>query len=41
MILFASILALVFAAASLVTAHSLRHAPIGVEDAKGFHRQTR
>jgi hypothetical protein len=41
MILFTSILALVLAAASLVTAHSFRHAPIGVEDSAGFHRDTR
>ncbi|HEY4302147.1 MAG TPA: hypothetical protein VGM73_14830 [Candidatus Didemnitutus sp.] len=41
MLLISSLLVLVFAAASLVIAHSLRHAPVGVEDADGFHREIR
>lgn len=40
MLLIASLLTLVFTAVA-VMAHSLTHAPIGVEDSTGFHRDGR
>ncbi|HVU18589.1 MAG TPA: hypothetical protein VHD32_16925 [Candidatus Didemnitutus sp.] len=40
MLLFASLVAFAFAA-TLVMAHSLWHAPVGVEDSAGFHQDGR